>query len=512
MADFLQHFLIATAAVAVLIAPPATARKFYPDDPLLKEPAPLPVGKLKPGRIGDAGDFIHNSLHEPAQAKPKGFPAPPLDVNSLDELPDSSWYTNRVGSVSGSDGTRPPSMDKPWMIYQAKLEGVTPGFRIKDSTGERYVIKFDPKENIEMATAADVIGSKFFFALGYNVPDNYAVRFRRQQLLLGENIKFVRDGQDTTMQEADLDHLLSKVPQYPDGSYRGLASRFIPGDILGPFQYYGTRRDDPNDTIPHERLRVLRALYVFCAWLDHTDSRAINTLDAIQETGGLRAVRHYLIDFGAILGSDSLTPKQAWQGHTYTIDFKWGLLQMATLGLHPAVWETMRYGDLPSIGKYEAGTFEPGTWKPNYPNPAFDNRTPADCFWAARQVMSFTGDQIRAIVATGDFSNPQAVEDLTRVIIERRDKIGKYYFAQVLPLDRFVVAGGKLAFKDWGGSGAYQIAWSGFNNDTGAKTPMAGETSFVVPTAPGYLAGDLTDGTHRLTVYTLNGRVVGVDR
>ena len=347
------------------------------------------------------------------------------------------------------------------------------------------MIKFDPKDNIEMATAADVIGSKFFWALGYNVPDNYPVRFRRDQLRLGENIKFARDGHAATMEQADLDHLLSKVPQYSDGSYRGLASRFIAGDILGPFQYYGTRRDDPNDTIPHERRRVLRALYVFCAWLDHTDSRAINTLDTIQQIEGRRAVRHYLIDFGAILGSDSLIPKQPWQGHTYTIDFKRGLMEMGTLGLDPARWETMRYRYLPSVGKYEAATFEPDLWKPSYPNPAFDNRTAADCFWAAKLVASFTNEQIRAMVATGSFSNPQAVDDLARVIIERRDKIGKYYFAQVLPLDSFAVGGGSLTFKDWGGSGAYKIAWSRFDNGTGTKTAIPGESSFHVPAAAG---------------------------
>ena len=29
-----------------------------------------------------------------------------------------------------------------------------------------------------MASAADVISSKFLYALGYNVPENYIVRFR----------------------------------------------------------------------------------------------------------------------------------------------------------------------------------------------------------------------------------------------------------------------------------------------------------------------------------------------
>lgn len=512
-------FLLPAIALAATVTAPPALRKFYPDDPLLKEPKPHPVGKLKTDKLSDSGDFFRETFFEPGERQSKSNPTPSLDTNTIDELPDSPWYTNRhyfhpmtIDELTrGPGGVKPPATDKPWIIYEAKLEGVTPGFRIKDCTGQKYVVKFDPKDNIEMATAADVIGAKFFYALGYNVPDNYPIRFRREQLRLGENIKFVRDGRQTIMEEADLDHLLSKAPQYPDGSYRGLASRFISGDILGPFQYYGTRPDDPNDTIPHERRRVLRGLYVFCSWLDHTDSRAINSLDAIQEIDGVRAVRHYLIDFGATLGSDSLIPKEAWHGHTYAIDFHWGMLQMATLGLDSAEWERKKYVYLPSVGKYDAETFEADQWKPSYPNPAFDNRTVQDDFWAAKQVMAFTDDQIRAMVATGQFSNPQAVEDIARTMIGRRNKIGSYYFSRVLPLDRFAVESGQLTWKDLGGTGKYSIAWSRYDN-AGSRTPIAGETSPRVPELPGYLAAEIGDGVHKATVYLLEGKVVGVDR
>ncbi|MBM3811326.1 MAG: hypothetical protein FJW20_06785 [Acidimicrobiia bacterium] len=52
-----------------------------------------------------------------------------------------------------------------------------------------------------------------------------------------------------------------------DDKYRGGASLYLPGKPLGPFKYYGTRRDDPNDVTPHEHRRDLRGLSVFCAWL-----------------------------------------------------------------------------------------------------------------------------------------------------------------------------------------------------------------------------------------------------
>ena len=63
-------------------------------------------------------------------------------------------------------------MDKPWKVVAAKNEGITPGLTIQDSHGRKYVLKFDPKTNPEMASAADVIGCKFFYALGYNAPED----------------------------------------------------------------------------------------------------------------------------------------------------------------------------------------------------------------------------------------------------------------------------------------------------------------------------------------------------
>ena len=58
--------------------------------------------------------------------------------------------------------------------------------RIRDAAGRKYLIKFDPLTNPEMASAADVITSKFFYALGYNVPENYVVHFDREQIAIGE--------------------------------------------------------------------------------------------------------------------------------------------------------------------------------------------------------------------------------------------------------------------------------------------------------------------------------------
>lgn len=72
-----------------------------------------------------------------------------------------------------------------------------------------------------------------------------------------------------------------------------------------------------------------------------------------------------------------------------------------------------------------------------HPLPAFENMTLRDAYWAAKQVMSFRNEDIRAIVGTGGITNPEAEKYLTDVLIKRRDIIGKYWFVRMNPLDKF---------------------------------------------------------------------------
>ena len=63
---------------------------------------------------------------------------------------------------------------------------------------------------------------------------------------------------------------------------------------MGPFENVGTRGDDPNDVIPHEDRREIRANRLLAAWLNHFDSRSANSLDMLVGENGRKFVKHLL--------------------------------------------------------------------------------------------------------------------------------------------------------------------------------------------------------------------------
>ena len=242
-------------------------------------------------------------------------------------MPDSSWFTNRAGHrrLTPEDVAKgPDTSDGPapgtWTITSSKSDGVTPGFTVKDATGQRWFLKFDPPGYRAMSTGTEVAVTKLMWALGYNVPENHVAYMRREQLTVGEGAKFTPAGRKPrAMRLDDLDHLLGHASREQDGSYRIVASKALPGKPIGRIRFVGTRPDDPNDIVPHEDRRELRGYGVFAAWLNHVDAKAINSLDTLVADDGRSHVRHNLIDFGSALGSGGVGPADYWEGAEYVV-------------------------------------------------------------------------------------------------------------------------------------------------------------------------------------------------
>ena len=100
------------------------------------------------------------------------------------------------------------------------------------------------------------------------------------------------------------------------------------------------------------------------------------------------------------------------------------LKRLITFGFFLQPWQTAPYVKNPAIGRFEGTMFDPADWKPRVPTAAFLRARADDSFWAARRVMAFSDEMIRAIVKTGQYTDPQAEQLLADVLIQRRDKIG----------------------------------------------------------------------------------------
>ena len=168
-------------------------------------------------------------------------------INTIDEVPDSIWFTNRIGSrpmtveevAKGPDTASGPAPG-PWTLASGKSDGVTPGFTILDTAGDRWFIKFDPPKYPEMGSGAEAAVGKLYHALGYNVPENYVAKLTREGLVLNEKSRITsEDGAERRLTTRDVDRLLSMGAQDKDGSYRVTASKAVPGKPLGPFLYIG---------------------------------------------------------------------------------------------------------------------------------------------------------------------------------------------------------------------------------------------------------------------------------
>ena len=520
----MRGVLAALAATGGLAVPSGAQQpKFFPDDPVLVDDDRLDV-PVEPAEIAlsDMFDRFAHIFADPGDPEPTEA----LNVNTLDETPDSSWFTNRHGAERrsiaalrrGPDTGDGPDTRSPWRVFRSKVGGLTPGFQIIDGRGDRFIIKFDPVGIPELSSAAEIIGTKLFHAIGYNTPENYIAAVDPETGLVIEPDTMMEDefGDESPLTPAFLRRVLRRLPRRPDGRIRVTASKYIDGRPLGPFRYHGTRSDDPNDVIPHEHRRELRGLRVFAAWTNHDDTRAHNTQDSRVEQGGRRFIRHYLIDFGSAFGSGSVDLQLPNLSFHYWLDLDEVKKNALSFGLRTPAYRKVEWPSFPeyaAVGRWESASYDPRGWRNDYPNPAFVRMTDRDAFWAARIIMRFTPDELRAIVETGQFSDPRHTEYFLEVLIERQRKTAREYLNRMNPLDEFEVTDGRLRFANLAerhgfaepGS-TYRVQWSIYDNGADRRQPIGAPGEQTRADLPLPQAPDVRPGSNRFLLAEIRTR------
>jgi hypothetical protein len=477
---------VVAAGLVSAAASPATGPRFYRDDPIARVVETQDASKAQEREISLYYDAIINLFARPGQQIVNRAES----VNTIDEVPDSSWFTNRAGSrpitpdemVRGVNDDTGPAPGK-WLVSR-KAGGVSAGFTIRDERGKTYFVKFDAPGWPELGTAAEAIVTRLFHALGYHLPQASIVTMQPEQLALSPDATVrLPSGKRRAMKQSDLDDVLRRAHRNPDGSYRVVATEGLAGEPLGGFLYEGTRSDDPNDVIPHENRRELRGLRVFSAWVNHTDAKALNSLDTLVEQDGRKIVRHHLIDFNASLGSSGIGVRERRDGYEYLAEVGPAKAALPAFGFRIRPWMMIDYPEYRGVGRFEARRFVPDEWRPRVPNPAYVRSRADDTFWAARKLMALPDEAIRAAVRAGHLTDPQAEAFLAQALIERRDKIGGAFLTRVNPIsDPALAADGTLTFRNAAVQYGFALAparyvavWHRFDNETG-QTERIGET------------------------------------
>ena len=115
-------------AAALTMGASAASPRFYEDDPIWQERDTEDASGMKPLEVDLIVDLTTNLLARSAAGDARA-----QNVNTLGEVPDSCWFTNRAGrrpltpeEVFIGPDTTPGPEPGTWTVTSSKSDGVTP--------------------------------------------------------------------------------------------------------------------------------------------------------------------------------------------------------------------------------------------------------------------------------------------------------------------------------------------------------------------------------------------------
>lgn len=361
------------------------------------------------------------------------------NVSSLDEVPDSTWFVNRVVTpdelargACPDDGPVPPLV-----VVSVKSGGTTPGMVVTDARGQRYMVKLDDNapEKPEITTAAEAIVSRLYWAIGFNAPCDVVVMLPRDAVrITAASYEKLPWGDRRPLHQEGVTALLSLATPGQGATVRMSANRWIEGQGIGTWRTEGRRVDDPNDRIPHEDRRELRGERLLAAWTSHWDSRGPNTFDAFARgADGLGHVVHYFNDFNEALGGTPIRTAfpEPRMGFVTVANVPVMLQDIGGFGFVRRPWDDVSVDPrFPNAGYFDVAHFDPLAFSPQTPLVRWARADDSDLGWMARRMARLSQAHVRVAVTAGKLSSRAEEEGILAILMGRRDKVLRAAFAR----------------------------------------------------------------------------------
>ncbi len=377
-------------------------------------------------------------------------PPPPADINALDEVPRSSWFSPLDAEIDARSFEGAYAVDgAPVPPFRVLLERAPSGdngdtkkggmgIPVVDALGHRFELRRDPKERVEVRTAAAAITARLVRALGYLTPEVYVSDADEtdfsttpgepfgQSILTGTE-PAGPEVRGRTLQKM-LDDWFECAPSNKQGNFRFSATRWPPAaDVdVGRTPVAGTRGDDPNDRVPHENRRTLRALKLVGAWLGMTRFTPHDLRDVYMGPSGEGHLVHFMVGFDKSLGTEAIIGKRPEQKNE--------MILLGSLGFapDPNIPPTQsKYQALGAIGE----EVNPKEYGPGLPFPPMDATDGADAYWMAKRIASVSEEMVLAAVRAGKVTNGTARKLLFELVLARQRRVVEWGYSRTTPCD-----------------------------------------------------------------------------
>ena len=173
-----------------------------------------------------------------------------------------------------------------------------------------------------MASGAEIIGTAFYYAFGYHTVEVYLAELDPAKMVIAPGAKIFDPliGEKRELTRLDIDRVLGAAARRANGRYRVLVSRFADRQAARqlPLLRHASRRSER-----HRRARTsaraargarVRRLAQSRRLARHEQPRLAET------EGGTEYVRHYMFDFGSIIGSGTVFAQRHRAGNEYIFE------------------------------------------------------------------------------------------------------------------------------------------------------------------------------------------------